>query len=180
MINLKTFSKVVMVVLFALFNMGGCGGGDDEQPPISCNVPSFDTDFSNRVYFFEDNFNNLTFGVTSNGSLVLASIVFNGTNVPFAIAANLFNQDIAEVFEGNINLSSFNVPAQGIVARLNEGSSVVLQSIEFNDNGVIIALLPSPNESIGDCFEVQGAVNNHFDLSTLREVHENLLQQIGD
>lgn len=68
----------VLFVAIALFNIGGCGGGGGGGDN-RCRLPALNTDFSDKVYTFEDLSVGAVIDVSSNGDLFAMVI----TNIPF-------------------------------------------------------------------------------------------------
>ena len=131
----------------------------DVVPP-QCQVPALDTDFSNLLFLFIDESNNVLIGVTSIGTdviITLADIEIDPAIISlFAIpiSPNLAAIDSALVLETLLE-------ATGDAVRVDNGSV-------FQINDLIVLDIPLGNDLEGECDSVEPIVTSSTE--TLRNV----------
>ena len=120
------------------------------QPPSQCQAPPLDTDFSDMLYFFVDESNNIGIGVTSTGTdviIVLADIVIDPDII--GIFAIPIGPNFAIIDSANV--LDFLVEATGDAVRVDNGSV-------FQINDFVAAGIPLGVDVEGECDSVEPIV----------------------
>lgn len=149
--TIKVLSYVSVLFLLSFSLVGGCGGGGgdssdnnvDVGPPDSrCEMPPLSSNFSDTGYYFEDSFNSVLIGVTSDGVdvvIVMSDIPDSGARVgAFATPVSSTSCDIyAGVLDTDADFNFQDeqlLQASGECFRLENGSR--FQVDNFTAGGV--------------------------------------------
>ena len=147
---LRIFAVLLLFVFTGIGIVGGCGGGGGGGgggPEPACRVPPLDTNFSNELYIFFDEFNNVITGVSSDGEVVAIAVADNIPNPSvftfggLAEGPNLAIIELA-VFEG----VTFDASGEGV--RLNNGAV-------FHVNDLVFGGTPLSFDIEGECDSVE-------------------------
>lgn len=192
---LRILAVSLLFVFTGLGIVGGCGGGGGggggqptappttppttpptapptappTEPPTACQVPPLNSNFSNLLYIFIDEPNNIIIGVTSDGETVaIAAADIIEDPLVIALGAIPVSADLALIDVALVEDLIFDASGDGV--RLNNGSI-------FQVNDLIIGDVVFDFDMEGECDSVEPL--NASSSNTLRGLAGDLSQTRG-
>jgi len=201
---LSAITAVSLVVLVALGNMGGCGGGDDDASlgvgigpgssptpePVAqgCASPPLNTNFSNQLITFFDTLNLVTMGLTSTGTIADIFLADLGQPAMLDVGGAVVSATECNVFAAIADLNSNGsflddpiLPASGTCDLLNDNTTLEVDNLVVN--GVALGV-----QLEGDCQQVitvtglEGMTETQREealTDILREKHWEYMEKFG-
>jgi len=143
-------------------------------PPLLCQSPPLNTDFSDIGVFFVDLINAVLIGITSNGEVVtilLSDIPDSG--VTLGLLGIPISATVCEIMLGTFDLLETSFGATG-ECRLEENSTV------FVIEDLFLVGIPFGEDFRGECFAIASFAAQSESLNSLNKAMLDKLQQMTD